>query len=77
MRIRIIVSFLLFLFMSQIEAQNDKPDDYLNATFHKNRREALRAKMPENSVAVFFSNPIRNRANDVDFVYHQDPNFII
>ena len=75
MRIRIIVSFLLFLFMSQIEAQNDTPDDYLNATFHKNRREALRAKMPENSVAVFFSSPIRNRANDVDFVYHQDPNF--
>ncbi len=31
--------------------------------------------MPENSVAVFFSGPIRNRANDVNYVYHQDPNF--
>lgn len=31
--------------------------------------------MPENSVAVFFANPVRNRANDVDFVYHQDPDF--
>lgn len=31
--------------------------------------------MPENSVAVFFSNAVRNRANDVDFLYHQDPNF--
>ena len=31
--------------------------------------------MPDNSVAVFFSNPIRNRSNDVDYVYHQDPNF--
>ena len=31
--------------------------------------------MPENSVAVFFANPVRNRANDVDYMYHQDPNF--
>jgi len=26
-------------------------------------------------VAVFFANPVRNRANDVEYVYHQDPNF--
>jgi Xaa-Pro aminopeptidase len=26
-------------------------------------------------VAVIFANPTRNRANDVDYVYHQDPNF--
>ncbi|MEC8635793.1 MAG: aminopeptidase P N-terminal domain-containing protein, partial [Bacteroidota bacterium] len=31
--------------------------------------------MPDNTVAVLFSSPIRNRANDVDYVYHQDPNF--
>lgn len=31
--------------------------------------------MPDNSVAVFFSNPVRNRSNDVDYVYHQDPDF--
>ena len=43
--------------------------------FHKSRREALRAKLPANSVAVVFANPTRNRANDVDYVYHQDPNF--
>ena len=72
---RILLSFILFLIISQAEAQNDIPTDYLDADFHKSRREALRAAMPENSVAVFFSNPIRNRANDVDFVYHQDPNF--
>ena len=35
----------------------------------------MRSKMPKNSVAVFFANPIRNRANDVDYIYHQDPNF--
>ncbi|UMB61086.1 aminopeptidase P N-terminal domain-containing protein [Lutibacter sp. A80] len=51
------------------------PVDYLTKDFHKDRREALRAKMPANSVAVFFANPIRNRANDVDYVYHQNPNF--
>jgi len=56
-------------------AQKDLPQDYLSSQFHKNRREALRKKMPENSVAVFFANAIRNRANDVDYVYHQDPNF--
>lgn len=56
-------------------AQNDIPTDYLSAAFHKERREALRKVMPKNSVAVFFANPVRNRANDVDFIYHQDPNF--
>ena len=31
--------------------------------------------MPVNSMAILFSNPVRNRSNDVDFEYHQDPNF--
>lgn len=52
-----------------------KPEDYLKTDFHQNRREALRNKMPANSVAIFFSNPVRNRSNDVSYVYHQDPNF--
>ena len=51
----------------------ERPADFLAPEFHKNRREALRARMPENSVAVFFANPIRNRANDVDYIYHPDP----
>lgn len=50
-------------------------EDLLNKDFHKGRREALRALMPEGSVAVFFAAPVRNRANDVDFEYHQDPDF--
>ena len=52
-----------------------QPQDYLPADFHRARREALRRQMPEGSVAVFFANPIRNRSNDVDYVYHQDPDF--
>jgi Xaa-Pro aminopeptidase len=51
------------------------PNDYLTPAFHEGRRQAVRAQMPPNSVAVFFANPVRNRANDVDFHYHQDPNF--
>ncbi len=56
-------------------AQDGKPQDYLTSDFHKSRREALRKNMEPNSVAVFFANPVRNRANDVDYIYHQDPNF--
>ena len=55
--------------------ENTIPQDFLSKEFHKNRREALRKSLPKNSVAVFFANPVRNRANDVEYVYHQDPNF--
>ena len=51
----------------------DQPSDFLSAEFHKNRREELRKTLPKNSVAVFFANPVRNRANDVEYIYHQDP----
>lgn len=53
----------------------DKPTDFLDKDFHRQRREQLRQHMPANSVAVFFANPVRNRANDVDFPFHQDPDF--
>lgn len=56
-------------------SQRGIPEDYLSSSFHKDRREALRNKMPANSVAVFFANPERNRSNDVDYIYHQDPDF--
>ncbi|MFN6088366.1 MAG: aminopeptidase P N-terminal domain-containing protein, partial [Cyclobacteriaceae bacterium] len=63
-------------FAFPLVAQNsDLPTDFLTKEFHKDRREKLRAKLPVNSVAVFFASPIRNRANDVDYVYHQDPDF--
>ena len=71
---RSISYFTIFFFFLQAVAQ-DLPQDYLKADFHKGRREAVRKMMPTNSVAVFFSNPIRNRSNDVDFKFHQDPDF--
>lgn len=68
--------FLIALFLATtFNAFAQTPTDYLGKEFHKSRREALRAKMPANSVAVVFANPLRNRANDVDYVFHQDPNF--
>ena len=49
--------------------------DLLPASFHKKNREKIRSLMSDNSVAVFFSAPVRTRSNDVDYEYHQDPNF--
>lgn len=70
------VQLLCFFLVTFITlAQNGTPSDYLNSDFHKSRREALRADMPKNTVAVFFANAVRNRANDVEYVYHQDPDF--
>ena len=45
------------------------PVDFLPPAFHKQRRELLRAQLPAGSVAVVFAAPVRNRANDVDFIY--------
>lgn len=66
--------FFLFFSLFLITAQ-ETPTDFLSADFHKERREKVRNMMPSNSVAVFFANPERNRSNDVDFIYHQDPDF--
>jgi Xaa-Pro aminopeptidase len=49
--------------------------DLLSKQFHIERRDSLRKLLPDNSVAVFFAAPVRNRSNDVDYSYHQDPNF--
>lgn len=65
---------LLFLIVCSVNSQSI-PANILSEEFHKNKRNEVRAMLPANSVAVFFSNPIRNRSNDVNFHYHQDPNF--
>ncbi len=71
-----ILKFLLVIFLAvSANGFSQTPTDYLSAAFHKERRAILRSKMPENSVSVVFANPLRNRANDVDYVFHQDPNF--
>lgn len=71
-----VILFLAGTLLIGIQASaQDTPSDFLSADFHKERRDAVREMMPANSVAVFFANAERNRANDVDYIYHQDPNF--
>ncbi|MBC5994897.1 aminopeptidase P family protein [Pontibacter cellulosilyticus] len=60
---------------AQVRTTPDKPSDTLDKTFHQQRREQLRKQLPPRSVAVFFASPVRNRANDVDYYYHPDPDF--
>lgn len=76
MNIRVFTIAILCLTSVSLFAQGDLPTDFLSKDFHKERRQKLREKMPANSVAVFFANPVRNRANDVDYIYHQDPEFL-
>lgn len=72
----ILLIFLMALSFGTVIAQDaDLPTDFLSKEWHRVRREKLREKLPANSVAVFFANAVRNRSNDVDYVYHQDPDF--
>jgi Xaa-Pro aminopeptidase len=66
--------FLLLLAATlAVSAQENLPTDYLTKEFHAGRREALRARMPERSVAVIFSFPTRTFSNDVNYPYHPNP----
>ena len=56
-----------------LKAQDELPKDYLSKEFHKGRREAARALMPDNSVMVVFAAPVRTFSNDVAYFYHQNP----
>jgi Xaa-Pro aminopeptidase len=57
----------------QLTAQEGLPTDYLDAAFHAGRREALRKMMPPNSVVAVFAYPERVFSNDVNYVYHPNP----
>ncbi|MBX7093792.1 MAG: aminopeptidase P family protein [Flavobacteriales bacterium] len=59
-----------------VKSEGDLYDtDLLPAQFHKERRDEFRKLMPDGSMAILFAAPIRNRSNDIDYEYHQDPNF--
>ncbi len=75
MKLPFTLAFISILFLQAAAQEPDQPNDFLTKVFYKERREKLREKLPANSVAVFFANPVRNRANDVEYVYHQDPDF--
>ena len=48
-------------------------DDYLSKEFHASRRDSLRSKMPANSVVAVFAYPTRTFSNDVEYIYHPNP----
>ncbi len=56
-----------------LSEEADYPKDYLSASFHAGRRTALREIMPDNSVMVVFAYPTRKFSNDVDYLFHQNP----
>jgi Xaa-Pro aminopeptidase len=62
-----------FAFSFSLSAQEDLPTDYLDKEFHAGRRDALRKIMPDNSVVVVLAYPTRTFSNDVDYLYHQNP----
>lgn len=53
--------------------EDDLPKDYLTKEFHAGRRDALRESLPANSVVAIFSYPVRTFSNDVDYLFHQNP----
>ncbi len=67
-------SFFLFLPIFPLQSQPEA-QPALDVSFHKERRKMVLDKLPPNSISVIFSSPIRNRSNDVDHPYHQNPNF--
>ena len=73
-----LIMFRLFFFVLlstfTLQSQGEAPPA-LDASFHKERRQMVLDQLPPNSISVIFSAPIRNRSNDVDHPYHQNPNF--
>jgi len=70
--------FLNFIFLLALSISSFAQsffENTLGSEWHKERREAVRSKMPSNSIAVFFNNPVKNRSNDVDYVYHPNTDF--
>lgn len=67
-------TLLLFIFTCTAWSQEDfLPKDYLSKEFHAGRRAALREKMPAHSVMLVYAFPTRTFSNDVDYLYHQNP----
>lgn len=79
-RLQLLLLTAFFIVFTNLNAQpapapsdENLPSDYLTKEFHAGRRDALRAKMPDNSVMVVFAYPSRTFSNDVEYLYHQNP----
>lgn len=69
------IAFCVVVFCSLSASGQSYFEDGLSPEFHKERREALRSRMPDNSVAVFFAQPVKVRSNDTHFDYRPDSDF--
>ncbi len=67
------IALIMCLSTASVIAQDDQPTDYLSPAFHAARRDSLRKMMPANSVMVVFAYPTRIFSNDVNYVYHPNP----
>ena len=70
---RFLLSVLILFLCLENSVAQDLPTDYLSREFHSSRRDSLRSLMPENSVAVVLAFPTRTFSNDVEYIYHQNP----
>ncbi|MBI4946441.1 MAG: aminopeptidase P N-terminal domain-containing protein [Bacteroidetes bacterium] len=59
----------------EAKAQSLYDNDLLSKDFHAGRRDALRKLMADSSVAVLFSSSEITRSNDIEYEFHQNPNF--
>jgi len=76
---------ILFFFSFDSKAQSVSVDtlhkygiydlDRLSPEFHKSRRDELRSHMAPHTAALFLSALEKNRSNDDNYLFHQDPNF--
>ena len=70
-----LIFFNGFLSFGQESNSYRYENDFISSDFYIDCRNELRAQMPDSSVAIFFSAPVRNRSNDTDFPYHQNTQF--
>lgn len=50
-------------------------DDELTSDFFSRNRKRLRDTMPDSSMFLLFAAPQKTKSNDIDFRFHQDPDF--
>ncbi len=55
--------------------ESSADSDLLPASFHTERRKRFRELMDDKSAAVFIAAPLRNRSNNINYKYHQNPDF--
>src|SRR5262245_47970740 len=72
---------LFSLFLACLAAAQDAPypvfeTDTIPAAEFKARRQELKKAMGAGTIGVMFTNPTRNRNNDVDFQFRGDSNFL-